>query len=99
MPRARPSDAVRLIDAVFPWEASGASKTQVLVTYANAPSISGLVELVERLPEETLQLSAEEYSRAVWAIASLKHVAGRIEAGIRQPEEDGRYRRSERKTP
>ena len=81
MPRALPSDVVKLIDAFFPWAASGPPKTQVLVTYANAPGISGLVELVERLPEEVLQLSAEEYSHAVWAIASLKHVAGRIEAG------------------
>jgi hypothetical protein len=80
MPRALPSDVVKLIDAFFPWAASGPPKTQVLVTYANAPGISWLVELVERLPEEVLQLSAEEYSR-VWAIASLKHVAGRIEAG------------------
>lgn len=81
MPRALPSDAVKLIDAVFPWAASGPPNTRFLVTYANAPGISGLLQLIERLPEETLQLSAEEYSRAVWAIASLKHVAGRIEAG------------------
>lgn len=81
MPRALPSDAVKLIDAFFPWAARAEPKTQVLVTYANAPGISGLVELVARLPEETLQLSAAEYSRAVWAIASLRHIAARIEAG------------------
>jgi hypothetical protein len=81
MPKALPSVAVTLIDGFFPWASSGPPKSQVLVTYANAPGISGLVELVERLPEETLQLSADEYSHALWAVASLKHVANRIEGG------------------
>jgi hypothetical protein len=81
MPKALPSIAVKLIDAFFPWASSGPPKSQVLVTYANAPGISGLVELVERLPEETLQLSSDEYSHALWAVASLKHIAKRIEGG------------------
>jgi hypothetical protein len=81
MPRALPSDVVKLIDSFFPWAASGSTSGQRLLTFANAPGVSALVELVERLPEDNLQLTGEEYSHAVWAIASLRHVAERLAAG------------------
>jgi hypothetical protein len=81
MPQALPSDVVKLIDAFFRHAASGSPDAEHFVTFANAAGVSALIELVEQLPDETLQLSGEEYSYLIWAVASLRHLARRLEAG------------------
>jgi hypothetical protein len=75
MPKALPSDVVKLIDVFFPPNAPH------FVRPAEEAHVSALVELVEQLPDETLQLSSEEYSHLIWAIAGLRYLVRQLEVG------------------
>lgn len=77
MPKVLPSDVAVAIETAFPWATSVKSPPVALLS--DGPAVAGLVAVIDRLPEATLQLSADEYQRFVWAVAALQHLAKRFE--------------------
>jgi hypothetical protein len=69
-----------MIAISFPWAMSTSPTTTA--GYAEAPRIAALVDLAERLPESTLRFTAAEYRDFLWALASLRHLAKRLERGV-----------------
>jgi hypothetical protein len=70
MPRVVPSQVVSFIDQVFPWlRAPGSGNTLARV---HAGEAAGLLELVDRIPEELLTLSGGEYNELVCSVAAIR---------------------------
>jgi hypothetical protein len=77
MPKVLPSDVVAAIEMDFPWARTLHPPPVALLTHG--PVVAGLVASIDRLPEATLQLSANEYRRFISAVAGLQHLAKRFE--------------------
>lgn len=70
MPKVVPSQVVALIDQVFP---NAKSEPTFPVYSANAPTLSTIVDLAERIPEELITISGEDYSDLVHGLKALAH--------------------------
>ena len=71
MPRVVPSQAVDLIDKLFP-NAQTAEITNFSVSRENSHSIAGLLELVDKIPPELITVGAEQFAEFVTSIAALR---------------------------
>jgi hypothetical protein len=74
MPRVVPSQVVAFIDQTFPWlKSPGAG---AVLAKAHAGEARGLIELVDRIPDELLTLSGNHYSEFVSSVAAIRHALG-----------------------
>jgi hypothetical protein len=70
MPKVVPSQVVSFIDQVFPWlRTEGSGNT---LAKENAGAAAGLLELVDRIPEELLTMSGGDYSEFVCSVAAVR---------------------------
>ncbi|MBF6570970.1 MAG: hypothetical protein IVW54_19060 [Candidatus Binataceae bacterium] len=72
-----PSDVVRMIFEAFPW--TKATNPPPNPYLHDGPALAALVDLLDRLPEATLRLTAKQYTEYVWAASALRHLAKQLE--------------------
>ncbi len=62
MPRVVPSQVVAVIDQLFPAAATQVELKEFMLTIGNASQLMGLLDLIERIPDELIVLNPEDYS-------------------------------------
>src|SRR5712691_7265196 len=79
MPRVVPSRVVAFIDRTWP----GGLLPNHVMDFANLTDVSGLVDLVERIPDELLVLDPDQYTALLATLAVLRTAVGAWQAGVR----------------
>jgi hypothetical protein len=70
---------VRMIDAVFPWAASGSPKHQA--QWHMLQDLNAVLSLVDKLPDSMLRLSSEQFTDFLWAQSALRSMVRLLETG------------------
>jgi hypothetical protein len=71
MPRVVPSEVVPFIETLFPW-VNQASPSQVSPPPMVPAQARGLVRLLDRIPEELLQLNSAEFAELITAVEIIR---------------------------
>lgn len=72
MPRVVPSQVVQFIDQVFPWAGTQVAGGVQNLTRQRANQLAGLLELVEKIPDELLTMNGVEYGSFVCSVAAIR---------------------------
>ena len=72
MPRVVPSQVISFIDSVFPWASAQQVNNAANLTRQRASGLTGLLDLVEQVPEELLTMNGSEYSALVCSVAAIR---------------------------
>ena len=72
MPRVLPSDVVRVIGDTFPWALLG--NAPAYASQVEGPGISAICDLIDRIPEELLPLSSDDYPDFLRAVAGIRNL-------------------------
>ena len=74
MPKVTPSQAVALIDRIFPWARQGEQITGGTdLTFGVSSAVSTIVELIEQIPDELITLEGDDYAGFAASLSTLKH--------------------------
>lgn len=83
MARVVPSVIVAVIDRAFPW-AKQADLDKSNLRFAEASTLSGIVDLLDRLPDELLTLDQNKYADFLLAGAALRHEVQAFSTGTKE---------------
>lgn len=72
MRRVVPSQVVAFIDDVFPWAQTQVQGVGVNLTRERSTVLSGLLDLLEKMPEELLTMNANEFSSFTCSAAAIR---------------------------
>jgi hypothetical protein len=74
MPYVLPSQAVALIDRIFPWAKQGETITgNVDITFGMSGAISVIVDAVKQIPSELIALEGDDYAAFAASLNTLEH--------------------------
>ena len=72
MPRVVPSQVVAFIDEAFSWARRQKEDSGDRVTLSQSDALAALLELLDRLPDNTLTLNSSDYSNYVVSVAAIR---------------------------
>jgi hypothetical protein len=75
MPRVVPTEIVSVIDQNFGWAAKKDRRVEsTSVLFSQTPALAGIVDLLDKLPDELLTLDDSEFATFVICRTALRHV-------------------------
>jgi hypothetical protein len=83
MSRVVPTLIVHIIDRAFPWAKQADFNTDVM-TFLQAPAVSGIVHLLDQVPEELLSVEPSVYSDFILAREALRHESAAFTSGTKE---------------
>ncbi len=83
MTRVVPTLIVHIVDRAFPWAKQADCSTDVM-TFLQAPAVSGIVHLLDQLPDELLSVEPSVYADFILAREALRHESAAFTSGTKE---------------
>jgi hypothetical protein len=85
MPRVVPSQVVAFIDQAFPWAANQVMGVGTNLVRQNSGPLAGLLDLLDRVPDELITVNGAPYNSLVTSAAAIKDRLGLWQAQAEPP--------------
>ena len=82
MARVVPSIVIAVIDRTFPWAKQADYNSNI--RFAEASNLAGIVDLLDRLPNELLTLDQNKYADFLSACGALRHEVKAFSSGTKE---------------
>lgn len=76
MPRVVPSQIVAFIDQAFPWAQTQVAGVGINLVRQNSGLLAGLLDLLEKVPDELVTVTGASYNSLVTSAAAIKDRLG-----------------------
>jgi hypothetical protein len=83
MSRVVPTLIVNIVDRAFPWAKQADFNTDVM-TFLQAPAVSGIVHLLDHIPDELLSIEPGVYADFILAREALRHESAAFTSGTKE---------------